>query len=262
MDPSLIVAALLGLLAGLFVNYASDVLPRTRRFSRPVCRDCNTPFSWSDYLMFRACRNCGVVRNLRTWIVMILIPVGFVLVWMYPPRALGLALSLIVLTYFAVITVIDLEHRLILFPTVIFGALLGAAVGTYIHSRANGLAAALGASLLGGLFGFACMYLLYTAGSWLVRYRRRRLESAGQEADDEEVLGGGDVYLAGVLGLMVGWPYVVNALVYGVLVGGAASIAVLLAQVLRGRYSSAAFMTFIPYGPYLIFGAFYVLFFP
>ena len=133
MNFTLIFLVVLGWLAGLFINYVSDALPLTRRFSQPVCRDCQTAYSWVDYLTFRSCRHCGILRSLRTWIVQILTPASFAYFWLFPPMALGLPLSLIVLTYFAVITVIDLEHRLILFPTSVFGGLLGLLVGITVY---------------------------------------------------------------------------------------------------------------------------------
>jgi prepilin signal peptidase PulO-like enzyme (type II secretory pathway) len=86
------------------------------------------------------------------------------------------------------------------------------------------------------------------------------MRAAGQMDDDEEALGGGDVYLAGVLGLMLGWPFILRALVIGVLLGGLVSIVLLLSLILRRRYVSDALMTFIPYGPYFIIGAFYLLY--
>ena len=92
------------------------------------------------------------------------------------------------------------------------------------------------------------------------RLRARRLQAAGQADDEEEALGGGDVYLAGVLGLMLGWPFIVNGLVIGVLLGGLVSFVLIVALLLRRRYMSDALMTFIPYGPYFIISAFYLLY--
>jgi leader peptidase (prepilin peptidase)/N-methyltransferase len=115
-------------------------------------------------------------------------------------------------------------------------------------------------SLLGGLFGFAIMFLLYKFGELVARYRARKMAAAGQAQDDEEALGGGDIYLAAVLGLMLGWPFIWSALLLGVLLGGLISLLFLLTLVIRRRYSSEALMTFIPYGPYFIISAFYFLF--
>jgi len=262
MDLTLLIPVVLGWVAGFFVNYASDVLPVTRRFSQPACPTCQTKSSWADYLTLRACRNCGSHRSLRTWIVQIVGVASFLYFWLFPPIGLGLPLGLIVLTYFGLITVIDLEHRLILHPTSAFGALLGLFAGTYLHSRINdnGILTGLGLSLLGGLFGFGIMFILYQLGTLVARLRSRRMQAAGQADDDEEALGGGDVFLLGVLGLMLGWPFIFNAFIIGVLLGGLISLLFMLGLFMRRRYSSEALMTFIPYGPYFILGAVYVLF--
>lgn len=262
MNFTLIYPIALGWLAGILINYISDVLPHTRSFSQPLCRDCQTPIALSDYLTFRACRNCGVLRSLRTWLVQLVTPVAFAYFWSFPPKALGLPLSLIVITYFAVITVIDLEHRLILHPTSLFGAMLGIVVGITVYQGALGqpILNAVGSSLLGGVIGFGFMFVLYQIGALVARYRARKLQAAGQADDEEEALGGGDVYLAGVLGLMLGSQFIINGLVSGILLGGVVSIVLIAVLLLRGRYFSQSLMTFIPYGPYLIAGAFRVLF--
>jgi prepilin signal peptidase PulO-like enzyme (type II secretory pathway) len=260
MNVTLLIPLLLGWLAGLFINYVSDVLPFTRRFSQPTCPHCQAAFSWVDYLTLRACQNCGRSRSLRTWLVQILAVAAFVYFWLFPSKALGIPLGMIVLIYFGIITVIDLEHRLILHPTSLAGAVLGLIVGTSIHSRMDGFLMGIGKSLLGGLFGFGVMFLLYQLGALVARFRSRRMRAAGQAEDDEEALGGGDVYLAGVLGLMLGWPFILNALVLGVLLGGLISFIFILSLLVRRRYLGDALMTFIPYGPYFIIGAFYLLF--
>lgn len=260
MDITLLIPIALGWFAGLFINYASDVLPITRRFSQPICLHCQSPFSWTDYLLLRPCRNCGENRRLRTWLVQILAVGAFTYFWLFPSRALGIPLGMLVLVYFGIITVIDLEHRLILHPTSLAGAVLGLIVGTYIHSRGGGLLLGVGKSLLGGLFGFGVMFLLYQLGTLVARARSRKMRAAGQADDDEEALGGGDVYLAGVLGLMLGWPFIWNALLLGVMLGGLVSFIFILGLLARRRYASDALMTFIPYGPYFIVSAFYFLF--
>jgi prepilin signal peptidase PulO-like enzyme (type II secretory pathway) len=221
MDVTLLIPIIFGWLAGLFINYVSDVLPFTRRFSPPACTECQTPFSWADYLTFRPCGHCGKRRSLRTWLVQILTVAAFIYIWLFPSKQLGIPLGMIVLIYFAIITVIDLEHRLILHPTSAVGAVLGLIVGTYIHSRINdnGILIGLGKSLLGGVVGFGVMFLLYQLGTLVARYRARKLQTAGQADDEEEALGGGDVYLAGVLGLMLGWDFIGIGLAWGIILG-------------------------------------------
>lgn len=198
---------------------------------------------------------------MRTWIVQIVAVASFLYFWLFPPIGLGVLLSLIVLTYFGVIIVIDLEHRLILHPTSIAGGVLGLIVGTFIFSKTSGLPSAALISILGGIAGFGIMFILYQFGAFVARIRARRMQSAGQAVDDEEALGGGDVFLAGILGLMLGWPNIILGLTYGVLIGGFISVLAIIQLFIKRRYTENSMMTFIPYGPSLIIGAFYVLFF-
>lgn len=257
----LLVPVLLGLVAGLLVNYLSDVLPVTRRFSQPACPKCQTAFTWPDYLTLHTCRSCGNRRSLRTWIVLIVSIASFPYFWLSPPIGLGLPLSLIVLTYFAIIIVIDLEHRLILHPTSLFGAFLGLGIGTYLYSRNGGIFTGLLTSILGGVAGFAIMFVFYKLGELVARYRARKMRSAGQAEDDEEAFGSADVILAGILGLMLGWPNIILGITAGALAGGVFGVLALIGHLVQRRYRENALMTFIPYGPALVLGAFYILFF-
>jgi leader peptidase (prepilin peptidase)/N-methyltransferase len=213
-------------------------------------------------LTLRACRNCGKKRSLRTWLTLILMIASFAYFWLFPSKVLGFWLGAILLIYFGVITVIDLEHRLILHPTSLFGAALGLFTGTYIYNTLlkQSLLASLWSSVLGGLIGFGVMFLLYQLGARVARFRARKLQAAGQADDGEEALGGGDVYLLGVLGLMVGSQFIATVLAWGVVLGGLVSLLFMVALLLRRQYSSEALMTFIPYGPYFILAAFYTLF--
>jgi len=211
--------------------------------------------------MLRRCVNCETRRSLRTWIVQIAAVAYFLYFWLFPPNGLGLALGLTVLTYFSIIVVIDIEHRLILHLTSIAGAVLGLVVGILIFSKANGVPFAALKSILGGIAGFVIMFTLYQFGALVARIRTRRMQAAGQTSDDEEALGGGDVFLAGVLGLMLGWPNIILGLTYGALIGGFISVLAIIQLFVKRRYTENALMTFIPYGPSLILGAFYVLFF-
>ena len=261
MDVLLLLPIVIGWLAGLVVNYVSDVLPVTRRFSQPACHNCQVSFSWVDYLTMRACRNCGTRRDLRMWIVQVVTVASFLYFWLSPPNALGLPLGLIVLTYFGIIIVIDMEHRLILHPTSKFGAVLGVIVGTYIYSPVVGVGYAFIKSVLGGVAGFAIMFILYQLGALVARLRARKMESAGQADDGEEALGGGDVYLMGVLGLMLGWPNIILGITAGALIGGVVALLALIQVFIKRRYAQDSLMTFIPYGPSLVLGAFYILYF-
>lgn len=254
MSASIIIPLVIGGLLGLLANYLADVLPDARRFSRPVCRQCGQEFRTADYLAFRACRQCGKSRGLRAWIFILILIGMSAYEWIYPPVKLGYAAAMLLMTYFAVVFIIDMEHRLILHPTSIAGSVLGLGVGWLSHGLLS--------TLLGGLAGFLIMLALYYLGVLFTRFRARRLQAAGQQADDEEALGAGDVILAGILGLTLGWPLIWFGLLIGVLLGGAVSILLVVWLVVSRRYGSNALMLFIPYGPYLITSAFFIIYFP
>jgi len=253
MSTTLVISIIFGWLAGWLVNYLADVLPFTRRFSQPTCPECNALFTWQEYLFFRPCSN-GHTRKARAWIVQIIILAASVYTWVKPPTKLGYFLGLILMIYFGVVFVIDLEHRLILHPTSIFGALLGLTAGTIAHG--------IWPTLLGGLGGLLIMLTFYGLGVLFTRVRAKRLLAMGQEADDEEALGSGDVILVTILGLIVGWPLIWLCLLYGILLGGLVSLLIILGLVISGKYKTSALMTFIPYGPYFIITAFLIVYFP
>lgn len=191
---------------------------------------------------------------MRLWITQIIILAASVYTWIQPPSKLGYFFGLILIVYFGVVFVIDLEHRLILHPTSIVGAILGLAVGTITHG--------ISPTLLGGLAGLLIMLAFYYLGVLFARIRAKRLLALGQEVDDEEALGSGDVILVTILGLILGWPLIWLCLLYGILLGGLVSLFIVLWLIASGRYKASALMTFIPYGPYFITTAALIVYFP
>ena len=242
----LLVALLAGWVAGLLINYSSDVLPAQRKLGKAVCPRCGSALGWKHYLYFNKCNSCGLPAAARDYIVIATVVLASIFIWLYPPAQLNYIPGLLVLTYFGIVVVIDLEHRLILHPVSIFGAILGIVVGTMAHG--------ITATLLGGLAGLAIMGFLYFVGALFARYRAKKL---GKD-DDEEALGFGDVILSGILGLMLGWPYIWFGLLIGILAGGLISLFVIVYLLVTKKYETMSF--FIAYGPYLILGAVLVMF--
>ncbi len=253
MFITLIIPIILGWLAGCLVNYLADVLPITRSFSQPACIQCGSIFSWKQYLLFGSCEN-GHARNLRTWITQLSMTVLSVYIWLNPPSKIGYILGFILTIYFGVVFAIDMEHRLILHPTSIFGSILGLIAGS--------LKWGIKPALLGGLGGLAIMLFFYYFGVLFTRFRTKRMQAKGLTVDDEEALGAGDVILVTILGFLLGWPLIWFGLVFGILFGGIISLLIILGLVVSRKYETNALMLFIPYGPYFITSTFLILFFP
>ena len=174
--------------------------------------------------------------------------------WLQPSLKIGYGLGLLLIAYFGLVFVIDMEHRLILHPTSIFGALLGLVVGFISNGPVL--------TLLGGLGGFLIMLALYYFGVLFSRLRANRLRAQGREADDEEALGAGDVILAAILGFILGWPLVWFSLLLGIMLGGVFGLLLLFFLLSVRKYRENVFMVFMPYGPSFILSAFLIIFLP
>ncbi len=119
------------------------------------------------------------------------------------------------------IAVIDLEHRIVPNVLVATGMLLALCFGVLYPTI--GMASLLGGALIGGgIFGFL---------AWARR----------------GALGMGDVKLATLIGMMTGFPDVLQALTVGVVLGGLAAAVALVTRLRTGKQ-------YMPYAPYLVAG--------
>jgi len=161
---------------------------------------------------------------------------------------------MVLIIYFGVVIVIDMEHRLILHPTSLFGSVLALGLGIISHGLIP--------TLSGGLGGFLIMMAFYAMGMLFTRFRAKRMAAQGKEADDEEALGAGDVILVTILGFLVGWPLIWFSILLSLLLGGMFSFFFLVGLFLLRKYEENSLMMFIPYGPYFVISAFLITYFP
>lgn len=223
---------LLAVPVGGLLNLVCDRLPNRqagRLLGRPSCAHCGSGLGARNYLALlgwllagNRCQNCHVRLPLRRTLVELGCVVLFAYLWWHQFAAaqfLVLAVyGCLLMTFF----VIDVEHRLV--PN----RLLGAAVTCALLFGLLEVRIGLRSSVLGGLTGLVIFF-----GLALLR---------------PGAMGGGDVKLAGLVGLMNGFPGVLESLVIGVLLGGIAA-ALLMATRLRSGKS------YIPYAPFLTMGA-------
>jgi prepilin signal peptidase PulO-like enzyme (type II secretory pathway) len=152
----------------------------------------------------------------------------------------------------ALITVIDLEHRLILI--VVMGpAILLALIEAALTSRLPFWDA-----VRGGLIGFGFVFGIYLLGEG---FRRLAARLRG-ETVDEVAFGFGDVMLATFAGVVVGGAAgrIGLVLVVMIIVGGVGAFVYLIyRRFIRRDYS---LYTAIPYGPNIIIGMLAVLIWP
>lgn len=231
---------------GLFVNFASDVLPFKRTLlTKPFCTKCKQTFDLFHYITFGKCRHCGTQQNLRHVLLPILLSGILTGSFLYLANIVEWIAATLIFTFLSMIFVIDLEHRLILHPTSIFGAVLFFIIGTIT----NGLLK----TLLGGAAGFLIMFALYYLGIIFSKWMSKR---RGEEIA-EVALGFGDVNLSGVVGLLLGWPGIGLCLFFAILSGGLFSGGYLLIQLIKRKYEA---FTPIPYAPFIILSSIYILY--
>ena len=83
-----------------------------------------------------------------------------------------------------------------------------------------------------------------------------------EQPDDEEALGSGDVTMATILGLLLGWPLIWMGLLLGILLAGGFSLVLILFLVVSKKYQDQAMNLFIPYVPFFIAAAIILLYLP
>lgn len=237
---SIILIGLLGWVVGLVLNYLADVLPIFRKLTLPRCRKCNEVISWKHYISGAACSYCGQIRSIRFWAVQILTTVIYMLVWYWPPARLGFWLSILIFSFFGLIAIIDIEHRLILNPTSLAGIIILLPIGIIWNGWIS--------ALIGGAAGFGIMLAIFGLG---ILFNRMLSRMRGQTIE-EEALGFGDVNLAGILGLLLGWPKIGISLFFAIFLAGIVSGIILIGRLITRTYQ--AFEP-IPYAPFLLIAA-------
>lgn len=240
MTAALLVAlGVLGLLVGSFLNVVIHRVPAglsvvTPASACPACghavraRDNVPVLSW--LLLRGRCRDCAAPIGGRYPLVELATGLLFVVVgWRFGSTPYAVA-ALVVAAAGVALVMIDLDHRRLPFP--ITGAM---AVGTV---------AALGIDAARHGAGPVPVALL-SAGLWLAVYGGIWLVTSGRG------MGLGDVVLAPVLGLVLGWLGWGPALVglgAGFVIGAVVGVGLLVSGLARSGSK-------VPHGPFLLSGA-------
>ncbi|MFC1926817.1 prepilin peptidase [Chloroflexota bacterium] len=212
-----ILFCLLGLVGGSFLNLCIDRLPRRESIIRPPshCDGCGHRLGFIDlipvigYLYLRGrCRYCGASISPRVPMVEVGIGLLFVVLWNHYGLSVELLAAMVLTSLFIVISVIDIDHHLILnrlvYPAIALAFLVG------ILTPSHGIISAIAGGAIGA--GILLPLAIISPGS----------------------MGMGDVKLAVLIGLLVGFPYVFFALLVAFILGGFVGVGMLLAK-LKGR---------------------------
>ena len=240
MTLGVILAFVLGLIFGSFGTVAAHRIPRRETIvtGRSKCPNCGRKIKAHEnvpvvsYLILRGrCPGCGTRISLRYPLIELVTGVLFALAVVKFEVTVTAVVYAAFFWVLVVLTVIDLEHKLlpnrIVYPTFVVGW-AGLVIAALVDGDTERLrSAALGAVVFGGFF-FVVAFV-YPAG-----------------------MGGGDVKLAFVLGTFVGYAGGVGAVLAGMfasfLLGGVIGIIAM-------RFSGKGRKTKIPFGPFLALGS-------
>lgn len=213
-------AALLGWLVGVILHWSADYLASLVHDETAPPRP---PLRWPRPAL--ALLAAGPARRAVAWQGLV-VEGGLMVVWAALAAQWGLSwrwLPLAAATaLYVLIAIVDWRYRLV--PTKLVVPAM--ALSLLLHALPPGRDTVL--ALIGGVLGYGMFAL-----AALLR---------------PEGLGGGDVNLAGLMGLMFGFPLVLWALIIGTVSGGVAALILLLSR--RGKMK-----TIIPYAPFLCLGA-------
>ena len=261
---------LFGLSVGSFLNVVIYRLPRenlsVRKPERSFCPICGKAIRWYDnipvfsWLLLKArCRNCHKPISFRYPLVELVS--GLLALYLF--HRFGPSVSFLLYFYFALcllaISLIDLELMVIpvhlMYPTTALG-LLGAALypswplaGPWLWDWIVPQFGPRGASLAGSVGGMVLGWLILT------------LVSKGYKlARGHDGMGDGDPPLLAMIGAWLGWRAVPLVILWSTLIGVfSVGVMMLLA---RGKSPEEGWaMKAVPFGPFLVMGAFLYLFF-
>ncbi|MCZ7546204.1 MAG: A24 family peptidase [Anaerolineae bacterium] len=246
-----LVAAVLGLLAGGLVNMLADDLPHHGSVGAPHYPDgARRPFlGLIAFLTGRRASPAGRRLGWRYPLVEIVLALAFAALAAAYEIDVQLVFYLVYVSVFVLVVVVDLEHRLILFVVMVPAAALALLDAIIAPDPRPTLVD----SLAGGALGFGVFWVFWYGG---VLFNRARFRG---EDNQEVAFGFGDVMLAGVCGLILGWQSMIFAMFITVFAGALGGLVWILSRVVSG--TNYAMFTALPYGPYIVFGTVVMLFF-
>ena len=231
-----VLSGIFGLCVGSFLNVVIYRLPNKMSLAKPNshCPTCKYELRWYDnipvlsYVMLGGkCRSCKTHISFRYTAVELANTVLWLLcTFLFWEKSIPLAcIYMVVFSVFLCVFFIDLEHQIIFDRFQIILLVLG--VASIFFDKDYGWLS----HVIGGASGFALFYLI----SW-----------GFEKLCGKEGLGGGDVKLAGVVGLLLGWERFLLGLLLATI--PAAVIMLILSKGKRGESRQ------FPFAPFLVVG--------
>jgi leader peptidase (prepilin peptidase)/N-methyltransferase len=247
-----LIAGLAGLLVGGVINALADDLPARRNPRLPHYPD-GTPrplIVWLGLVAFLTGRRASpgdpsVRLSWRHPIMEIVTALAFFGLALGFESEPNLPIWFVYLAILLLITVIDVEHRLILFVVILPSCGLALLVAALAPEDGKSF----GEYLAGGAAGFLIFFVMFMGGVVFTVMSRH----------EAVAFGFGDVMLATLSGLILGWRGLLPAVFITVFAGAAGALIYIAVRLIVGRRYQ--WFTPLPYGPYIVLGTLIVLLF-
>ena len=224
---------------GVLVNFLADFLPAEP--SLPLGIQESRQLFRSYYPWPR--KKAGIGKQFRAWIVALLPGPLAIWLWLSPSSRLGFPLEFLTGLFFCLVVVIYIEQHRIPLPANLIGLLI-ALVALWRQAFPW-------QGWLGSLVGLFLTLLFFSGGKLFNRFFQPK-----RTTHHEPAVGFGDILFGAVLGLITGWPGILECLWIALLLAGLASLIVLIYQWSRKQYRPGYIL---PLAPFLVLGALWVL---
>lgn len=231
----------MGIILGSFYNVVGYRLPRGESLLFPSshCPNCNKRLSslelipiFSFLLQKGKCKNCGLKISLFYPFFEFMTGLLFMVSYLIFGININLLIALTFVSMSLIIIISDYKYFIINDEVLIVSIILFL-IEIYLLRGTNGLIY----SLIDGLIAFTSMYLLKKLGDFLFK---------------KESMGGGDIKLLFVFGIVLGWEMAILSIFVASFLGLPISLIVL---------NKKNKEHIIPFGPFLVIGALLILFF-
>lgn len=233
---------LFGLLLGSFFNVCIYRIPREQSIAFPPshCTSCNTKLKWTDLIpvfsflfLGGKCRYCREKISFRYPLIELLTGLIYVVLAVRFGISGTFAAYVVLCSILIIATAIDLEFQIIPNGLVLTGAIAGV-----LFSLA-GLTVDWLDALIGMLVGGGTFLIVALLAHWILK---------------KEGMGGGDIKLMGMIGLLIGWRLTSLSILLSVYAGGLIGGLLLLLRIKKRGDA-------IPYGPFIAAGTLLSIFF-
>lgn len=234
----LIIFFIIGAIMGSFYHVVATRLSNDESIISPGshCPKCNTKLKWYDnipiisyFLLKGKCRSCHSKIPISYWIVEIITGILFSVCYNSFGLGVNLLISLIFTSTLIIVIVSDIEYMIILDEVLIFSTLLIVLVniiGLGFEQTA--------ANIYSGIGAFLAMY---------------SLKIIGDKAFKKESLGGGDIKLMFLFGLVLGFPMSICTIFLATFIAFPVALLILFSNK----------ENIIPFGPFLSMAAILIL---